>query len=209
VPEHWAIKQLRNFAEIRRGKFTHRPRNDPAFYDGPYPFIQTGDITAAGQYITEYKQTLNEKGASVSQEFPSGTLVMTIAANIADVAILDFSAYFPDSVVGLIPSSSVDLMYLYYLMGSMKQPLSRVATVSTQLNLNTDQISGVPAACPPVLEQQKIVTFLDNTTSKIDTLIAKAQQAIALQKEHRTALISAVVTGKIDVRNEINVRKAA
>lgn len=62
---------------------------------------------------------------------------------------------------------------------------------------------------PPLQEQEAIVYFLTEALPKIDTLIAKAQQAIALQKEHRTALISAAVTGKIDVRGESQDRKAA
>jgi type I restriction enzyme S subunit len=55
---------------------------------------------------------------------------------------------------------------------------------------------------PPFTEQQDIVNFLDCETAKIDDLIAKARHAIKLLKEHRTALISAAVTGKIDARNE-------
>lgn len=74
IPAHWEVKGIRHFATVLRGKFTHRPRNDPAYYDGDYPFIQTGDITGAARFITSYRQTLNELGASVSKEFPSGTL---------------------------------------------------------------------------------------------------------------------------------------
>ncbi|MBU1412164.1 restriction endonuclease subunit S, partial [Myxococcota bacterium] len=149
VPAHWEVKQLRQFAEILRGKFTHRPRNDPAFYDGEFPFIQTGDITGTDRYITEYKQTLNERGVSVSKLFPQGSLVMSIAANIGDVAILNFPAYFPDSIVGLVPNAGVDLDFLFYMMMTLKHPLERNATVSTQMNLNVEQISSVVAVCPP------------------------------------------------------------
>lgn len=92
IPAHWEVKFIRHFAEVLRGKFTHRPRNDPAYYDGEYPFIQTGDITSAKRVIKSFRQTLNALGASVSKEFPAGTLVMAIAANIGDVAILE-----PDS----------------------------------------------------------------------------------------------------------------
>ena len=201
VPEHWEVMQLRFFAEILRGKFTHRPRNDPDFYDGDYPFIQTGDITGASRYITEHKQTLNERGISVSKEFPKGTLVMTIAANIGDVAILGFPAYFPDSIVGFFPVMSVDLMFLYYLIGAMKQPMTRMATVSTQMNLNIEQIASLSAACPPIQEQKAIVDYLDKVLTELAQLIAEAQHAIALLRERRTALISAAVTGKIDVRS--------
>ena len=95
VPEHWEVRDLKSISEIQRGKFTHRPRNDASLYDGPYPFIQTGDISTAGKLVEEYKQTLNQKGLAVSTIFQSGTLVMTIAANIGDVAILNFDSCFP------------------------------------------------------------------------------------------------------------------
>ena len=204
VPEGWEVKCIRYFAEVLRGKFTHRPRNDPDFYDGEYPFIQTGDITGTSKFITGYKQTLNERGIAVSKEFPKGTLVMAIAANIGDVAILNFPAYFPDSIVGLVPKKDVDLNFLYFLMIAMKQPMLRNATISTQMNLNTDQICSLIAACPSRSEQKEIIGFLNNETAKIDALIEEAKKAIELMKERRTALISAAVTGKIDVRGYLS-----
>ena len=200
VPAHWEVKNIKYFAQILRGKFTHRPRNDPSFYNGEYPFIQTGDITGTSKYITEYKQTLNEKGIAVSKEFPRGTLVMAIAANIGDVAILDFPAYFPDSIVGFFPTSKVSVMFLYHLLGSMKEAMLRTATISTQMNLNIDQISSLKAGRPPLFEQAAISGFLQKETDKVNALIAEAQKAILLLQERRSALISAAVTGQIDVR---------
>ena len=209
VPQGWEVKLLRFFADVLRGKFTHRPRNDPAFYDGDFPFIQTGDITGSDKFIIGYKQTLNEKGIAVSKEFPKGTLVMAIAANIGDVAILDFAAYFPDSIVGLVPNQDSNLFFMYYLMIAMKQPMIQTATVSTQMNLSVDQITALKAACPPLIEQQKIVAFLDQETAKIDNLIQQAQKATTLLQERRTALISAAVTGKIDVRGFVTTNTTA
>lgn len=87
VPEHWEIKRIKQIARIVRGKFTHRPRNDPDLYDGTYPFIQTGDVSRAAKFVTKYAQTLNDRGFAISKMFPLGTLAMTIAANIGDVAI--------------------------------------------------------------------------------------------------------------------------
>lgn len=54
IPERWEVRKIKYIAEILRGKFTHRPRNDPKLYDGEYPFIQTGDVATSGKYITEY-----------------------------------------------------------------------------------------------------------------------------------------------------------
>lgn len=201
VPEHWTTKSYRYAALVYRGKFGHRPRNDPAFYDGDYPFIQTGDIARAGKEITEYNQTLNERGKAVSQKFPSGTLVMAIAANIGDTAILGFEAYAPDSVVGFKPSDSVDLEFLRYSLMAALPALEKTSTQSTQANLNIDRIGAVKATFPLFDEQREIVVHLDKLLNRYDAIEAKALAGIELLQERRTALISAAVTGKIDVRN--------
>ncbi len=200
IPEHWEMKRLKFVASILRGKFSHRPRNDPRFYDGPYPFIQTGDITATTKYITNYQQTLNELGFVVSKQFPNGTLVMAIAANIGDLAILQFPACFPDSIVGFLPTSEVALDYLYYNLTAMKQEMVSTATINTQLNLNVERIDGLFTTLPSIGEQHAIVVHLNIETAKIDALISRIHEGIEKLKEYSTALISAAVTGKIDVR---------
>ncbi|WP_318470333.1 restriction endonuclease subunit S [Photobacterium leiognathi] len=201
VPEHWVVKSYRYACRIYRGKFGHRPRNDPAFYDGEYPFIQTGDVARAGKTITSYTQTLNEKGKAVSQLFPSGTLMMAIAANIGDTAILGFEAYAPDSVVGFKPYENLDLEFLRYSFMAALPALEQTSTQSTQANLNVDRIGAVKASFPSLREQEDIVRYLDNLLNQYDLIEKEAIQAIALMQERRTALISAAVTGKIDVRH--------
>lgn len=210
IPEHWAACSYRYVTRILRGKFGHRPRNDPSLYGGEYPFVQTGDVARANKYITDYSQTLNDKGAAVSAKFPAGTLVMAIAANVGNTAILGFEAYCPDSIVGFSPNKKMDLEYLRYSFISALHSLLSTATVSTQMNLNIDRIGSVSATIPPRTEQVAIAQFLNEATAKIDGLIFKAEQAIELMKERRAALISAAVTGKIDVSTALNagVRKA-
>ena len=203
IPEHWEVRRLKFMASILRGKFSHRPRNDPQLYDGAYPFIQTGDITATTRYITEYQQTLNDMGFAVSKQFPTGTLIMAIAANIGDLAILRFPACFPDSIVGFVPVKQVNLDYLYYNLVAMKQVMMSTATINTQLNLNVERISGLFTVCPPVAEQKAICSYLDREIARIDALISRIGEAIEKLKEYGSALISAAVTGKIDVRGEV------
>lgn len=204
VPEHWVCKSYRYACQIYRGKFGHRPRNDPAFYDGDYPFIQTGDVAQAGKYITEYKQTLNEKGKAVSQLFPAGTLVMTIAANIGDTAILGFEAYAPDSIVGFKPKEDIDLEFLRYSLMAALPALVQTSTQSTQANLNIERVGAVQAAFPTKLEQQEVVKFIDEMLDKFNSIEAQALSGIEILQERRTALISAAVTGKIDVRHFVS-----
>ncbi|MGL1892170.1 MAG: restriction endonuclease subunit S [Spirochaetaceae bacterium] len=201
VPEHWGIKNYRYATQIYRGKFGHRPRNDQRFYNGVYPFIQTGDVANAGKKITTYKQTLNERGISVSQKFPAGTLVMTIAANIGDTAVLGFEAYAPDSIVGFKPNSNIDLEYLRYSLNAAFPALEQTSTQSTQANLNIDRISAIKAVFPSYEEQQEIVKHIEKFVNISNKADIKIKKAINLLKERRTSLISAVVTGKIDVRD--------
>jgi type I restriction enzyme S subunit len=196
VPMHWKVQQIKRKCSLVRGQFTHRPRNDPALYDGPYPFIQTGDITAAGKYIQTYSQTLNELGLSASKQFPRGTLVMSIAANIGDVAILDFEACFPDSMIGMIPGHSTHLDFLYYLMRAMRPIMLRSAVQSTQLNLNYVRIGTNFAPFPPLEEQQVIAEYLDAKEIELQRITATIQAQITTLTAYRKSLIHECVTGQ-------------
>ena len=200
VPTHWELRRVKQVAQVLRGKFTHRPRNDPSLYDGPYPFIQTGDVAQAEKAITRYRQTLNKNGLAVSQMFPAGTLVMTIAANIGDVAVLDFEACFPDSVVGFVPQNGVERDYLFYVFRAMKPELLREAPVNTQGNLNVDRIGSRGIAVAPVCEQGLIVRQIEVSTARLNTAASRASRQIELLREYRTRLIADVVTGKLDAR---------
>ena len=203
VPAHWKAKRLKAVSDVLRGKFTHRPRNDPRLYDGPFPFIQTGDVATAEKYITDYSQTLNEEGYAVSKEFPRGTVVMAIAANVGDVAILTFNACFPDSVVGFFPSPGTHAEFLYYQLTAMKYEMLRTATLNTQLNLNIERISTLHLAMPPTEEQRAIASHLDRLTGANRQLANGIRAGIDRLQEYRTALISAAVTGQIDVRGAV------
>ena len=200
VPEHWEVRRVKQVAQVLRGKFSHRPRNDPSLYDGPYPFIQTGDVARAEKSITSYRQTLNDRGLAVSKIFPLGTLVMSIAANIGDVAVLDFEACFPDSVVGFIPRHDIERDFLYYVFRTMRPELVREAPVNTQGNLNVDRIGSRGIAMPPVLEQRLILRQIEESTAGLHSATKHARRGITLLREYRTRLIADVVTGKLDVR---------
>lgn len=200
IPQHWETRRVKQLTQILRGKFTHRPRNDPSLYDGPYPFIQTGAVAKAQKFIKDFKQTLNERGLNVSKLFPKGTLCMTIAANIGDVAILDFDACFPDSVVGFIPKQMLHRDFLYYSFRCLKEELLNDAPVNTQGNLNIERIGVKWLSLPPMHEQKRIYEYIETETSSFNVAIEKAEKEIELLREYRKRLVTDVVTGKLDVR---------
>jgi type I restriction enzyme M protein len=164
IPIHpdWPMVPLEEACDIQRGKFSHRPRNEPRFYGGKYPFIQTGDVVRAanGGKIT-FTQTLNEEGLSVSKLFQPSVVVITIAANIGDTAVLDFPSCFPDSVVGLIPKPGTDACYLEVVMRSKKQHLDDIAPQAAQKNINIEILKTLEIPLPPLATQQAIVAEIE------------------------------------------------
>ena len=120
--QRWKEKTLEEISTtFGRGKSKHRPRNAPHLYGGKYPFVQTGDIRNADHTITEYSQTYSEAGLAQSKLWPKGTICITIAANIAETAILGFDACFPDSVIGVVANpNEAEVGFIEYLLQSFK-----------------------------------------------------------------------------------------
>ena len=199
IPSEWEVKKLKFSSQIMRGLFSHRPRNDPDYYDGVHPFIQTGEVARAVKYITTYSQTLNELGFSVSREFPAGTVLLTIAANVGDVAILDFNACFPDSVIGFYPKENVSKIFMFYVLKSMKEQFMRNAIISTQMNLNINIVKEEFIPLPSLAEQKEIVKFLEKKSDYIDTAIEQKQNLIEKLTEYKKSLIYECVTGKKEI----------
>jgi type I restriction enzyme S subunit len=196
IPKPWNKVKLKRHVQMIRGQFTHRPRNDPAFYDGPYPFIQTGSISAADKFITQFTQTLNEEGLRISKLFPADTVVMTITgAKIAEVAVTTFEACFPDSIVGFVPDHRLNRDYLFYLLVAMQPALLRAMVVTTQPNINYVQIGGNYIPLPPVREQELIAEHIEQKIQGIREIQKSLNQQIATLAAYRKSLIHECVTG--------------
>ena len=167
----WQIMSLNDLGEVARGKSKHRPRNDPTLYGGAYPFIQTGDVKAASGLVTSYNQTYSEKGLAQSRLWPKGTMVITIAANIAETAILNFPACFPDSVVGFIADQDkASVRFIEYLFRNIKKKIQGqyVGTGSAQDNINLQKIGAFELSVPPISEQREIASILGALDDKIE-----------------------------------------
>lgn len=199
TPAHWKIQKIKYCSKIFRGKFTHRPRNDPRLYDGPYPFIQTGDVARAGKFITEFKQTLNERGLRVSTLIPKGTVVLTIAANVGDISILGFDACFPDSVVGFLPDSELERDYFYLALSVMKRQFIASSIQNTQMNLNVDRIGSNSIAIPPLPEQRAIIKWADEITGVSEAVKTKLADEICALRALKSTVVANAVTGSLKV----------
>ena len=112
MKEGWKKVNLEELGFVGRGKSRHRPRNAEFLYGNKYPFVQTADVKSANFKILEYSQMYSEEGLKQSKIWPINTLCITIAANIADSALLGIEACFPDSVIGFILMIKKQMLFL-------------------------------------------------------------------------------------------------
>src|SRR5262249_14254787 len=138
IPDSWTWARFPELGEFNRGKSRHRPRNDPNLYsNGKYKLVQTGDVARANGVIQTHTGLYNEVGLAQSRIWPKGTMCITIAANIADCAVLGFDACIPDSVVGFIPVTQFkDAKYFQFFMRTAKAQLEEFAPSTAQKNIN-------------------------------------------------------------------------
>lgn len=174
-PMGWPLRPLGQLGTLERGKSRHRPRNDPRLLNGPYPFIQTGDVANANGHITAYTSTYSEFGLEQSRLWPAGTLCITIAANIAASAILDFEACFPDSVVGFTPSDDTNVGYVRVLLGFLKPMLEAFAPQVAQKNINLEILSALEVPVPPPPLQSDFFRA-HNAVSQVTNLLTRADE---------------------------------
>ncbi len=177
----WTPQRLDQLGYLSRGRSRHRPRDAAHLYGGAYPFIQTGDVKHAGLYINEYKQTLSNEGLQQSKLWPAGTLCITIAANIADTAILGLDACFPDSVIGFISDEKkADTRFVKYLFdATIKRHVKQFSQGAAQDNLSQEKLLSLEFLVPSVSEQKRIANIL----STYDNLIENNQRRIQLLEQ--------------------------
>ena len=162
---------LPELGELGRGVSKHRPRNDSKLLGGDYPLIQTGDVANAGLYITSYGGTYSELGLKQSKMWNKGTLCITIAANIAKTAILEFDACFPDSVVGFIANEKTNNIFIHYWFSFFQAILESQAPESAQKNINLKILSELKVIVPKKEKQDEFVEFIEQVDkSKFDTM---------------------------------------
>ena len=167
----WQEYYLEELGTLARGKSKHRPRWAPHLFGGDYPFIQTGQITAAQKYITTVEQTYSKEGLLQSKLWDEGTLCITIAANIAEIAILSFPACFPDSVLGFqVDKNKADLDFVFYTLTQFKYRLKSLAIGSVQDNINLGTFKNIQFPFPPLKEQKEIGRTLSLLDKKISLL---------------------------------------
>ena len=165
--QNWKIKTLSQLGDFQRGVSKHRPRNDRILFEnGHYPLVQTGEIKDATLYVDNFNAMYNDYGLQQSKLWEPGTLCITIAANIAESAILARPMCFPDSVVGFLayPDETTP-EFMYYIFEYIKQQIQKRTIGSIQDNINIDYLTLLQFRIPDY--QNKIVGLLSGIDKKI------------------------------------------
>lgn len=198
IPKEWRYIELSKLGDLGRGKSKHRPRNDPKlFEDGKYPFLQTSEVKAAKQYITEFSKLYGEFGLQQSKLWPKGTLCITIAANIAETAFLGIDACFPDSVVGFTPYENISPEYIKHFIESQKLRLWAFAPATAQKNINLDTLENLIVPYCSAEEQKDVITEIETRMSICDSIEKTVDTALQQAEAMRHSILKQTFEGRL------------
>jgi type I restriction enzyme S subunit len=207
IPKEWEVSKLEDLAQVDRGKFAHRPRNEPRFFGGSHKFIQTGDVAdSAGEVLYESSQTLSEEGCAISREFPIGTIAVTIAANIADTAILGAPMYLTDSVVGVVVHPPHTPRFIELSIRMAKRGLCARAPQTAQMNINLQDLRPLLIALPRDSREESHIAELYETH---DRQLVSEQATLAKLRQIKSGLMTDLLEGRVRVPEEAARHAAA
>ena len=205
IAQHWDLKKLGHMTVVVRGA-SPRPAGSPEFFNGDAaPWITVAEVTKdSSKYLDQTESNLTLEGERRSRRIPVGTVVLSNSgATLGVPKILRISGCINDGSVAFLQLSPEVLPdYLYYYLSSLTENYrERIRQGAGQPNLNTTIVKDTPFPLPPISEQRQIVQYLDEICARADKQLEIIDVGIRKIKEYRFALISAAVTGKIDVRN--------
>ncbi len=208
IPEHWEVKRLWHLTPPYRRIMYGIVLPGPNVDDG-VPIVKGGDVSSERLRLDQLSRTTREiESRYVRSRLKGGDLVYAIRGSIGEVAIVPDeleSANLTQDAARVAYTSAVHGPWLLYSLKSLAvfAQLEAGALGATIRGINIRDLKRPALPVPSQAEQRAIAIFLDRESAKIDALVAKVREAIDRLKELRTALISAAVTGKIDVGEEV------
>lgn len=205
IPAGWKVAPIKYVAKLESG---HTPsRSVPAYWENcTVPWFTLADIwqvrKAGRSVITETSEMVSELGLanSSARKLPAGTVVLSRTASVGFPAILASEMATSQDFAAWICRDGLHNEYLYFCLVAMRSELGRLMMGSTHKTIYMPDIEQLRCPLPPIDEQKVIASRLWKQTERVGSLVAKTERSIELLKERRAALITAAVTGKIDVR---------
>jgi type I restriction enzyme S subunit len=201
----WVVTPIRFVARLESG---HTPsRSHPEYWeDCTVPWFSLADVwqirELGRKVIVETGEKISELGISNSaaRRLPAGTVMLSRTASVGFAAIMGVEMATTQDFANWVCGPRIRPEFLLYVFKAMRGEFSRLMMGSTHNTIYMPDIASFRCALPPLDEQDSIVAYLDDAIMHIDVLSAEAARAVDLLKERRAALITAAVTGQIDVR---------
>jgi len=205
VPEHWDVQKLKTFASFTGGGTPSRENLN--FWNGAIPWVSPKDMKFEKIIQTEEGITQEGLNGSTSSLVSPGHVLLVVRSGILKhtlpVAINDIELALNQDMKAVLLKETVctSAFFLRWIQGLNDHlVLAWAKQGATVESIEQEYLANSLIPLPSLSEQSTIATFLDRETAKIDALIAEQQVAITLLQERRSVLISAAVTGQIDVR---------
>ncbi|WP_318477002.1 restriction endonuclease subunit S [Photobacterium leiognathi] len=202
VPEHWVVSSIKYLSSFVGTGGT--PKDDSSFTEHedicwftPGDFKGTLTISKSNKYVT--KQSIARNDAKIYPR--NSVLIIGIGATLGKVALCKYDFSCNQQINIVTPNNKIKSNFLAYALNAQVEQMKLQSNSSTIGIMNQEKTKQIAIAVPPINEQLSINSYINNVLEQFDKLLLKANKQIDLLQERRTALISAAVTGKIDVRN--------
>ena len=202
VPAHWEVFTVRRIAKSVQTGGTPSIVLPSEELENGFVWFTPGDFEQSLRLVDSARKTTAEAvKLGDAKCFPAGSvLIVSIGATLGKIGFAEFPSSANQQINAVIPNEKMDGYFLTYSLSVKEEVMRFLSNASTIGIMNQEKTKEIWLAVPPLEEQRAIAAFLDTETAKLDTLTAAANRAIELLQERRSALISAAVTGKIDVR---------
>jgi len=204
IPEDWDVVRTRFVAELHSGHTPSRS-NDEYWEDTDIPWVTTSDIKlfreGRKRYLHETENEISELGMenSGAHLLPEGTVFLSRTASVGFSGIMGKPMATSQDFANWVCSDEILPEYLLYVFRSMDQEFDRLMQGSTHKTIYMPDIKSFKTPLPPLEEQREIVDHIETETERLWELIDRVEETIDLLEEKRQALITAAVTGQIDV----------
>lgn len=212
VPEHWQVRRVKDVTRLESG---HTPsKTVPEYWvdcDIPWVSLNDSKYLAANDYVTDTAVQINQLGIenSSARLLPAGSVVFTRDATIGLAAITTREMAVSQHLIAWCPTGLMDPLYLLRVFNAMKDHLDSYTLGATIKTIGMGDVKSLTTPVPPHDEQVAIAAFLGKELQVLDQLVDEAVLSIELLRERRSALISAAVTGQIDVRGLASAQEQA
>lgn len=205
VPAHWEVANIRRFATMKTG---HTPsRSKPAYWvDCSIPWVTLADVwqMRAGTklYVSDTETKISQVGLanSAAELLPAGTVMLSRTASVGFVGIMANNMATSQDYWNWVCGPSLNPEYLAWVLRGMRQEINAAVAGSTHKTIYQTTAASFRIPVPPLVEQERIACYINEQTARIDELISESEDLITLSQERRAALITAAVTGQINVR---------